>query len=216
PPARAEPPRQPLALVRVDLGVGPQSHDLASQDPSSNSGSKASRRRGPVPARRAPLPSSTLPPLLLTRLAPIMSFRSTCVRLAEHARTPLIRFPDRKAHHAHPPTAHPCAPQSVIDSFPRFQSAQQQAHPQLVNSANSSYGGSPTPGGNPASTGAGGAPQGSGAAQGKGQAIEGELPAWLRRSRPDEAEIDAVMSGGASTTPEVTRAYKQRWYTPQF
>ncbi|GAA5843957.1 hypothetical protein JCM9279_003686 [Rhodotorula babjevae] len=150
-----------------------------------------------------------------------MSFRSTVVRLAEHARTPLIRFPDRKSSHAHPATAHPCAPQSVIDSFSRFQDAQQ--NPQLVNSSNSSYGGSPTPGGNPARAGQGegraaaSSGSGSGASGGgaKGAAVD-ELPAWLRRTRPEEDEIEAVMSGGASTTPEITRAFKQRWYTPQF
>ncbi|GAA5945631.1 hypothetical protein JCM3775_005497 [Rhodotorula graminis] len=150
-----------------------------------------------------------------------MSLRSTVVRLAEHARTPLIRFPDRKSSHAHAPTAHPCAPQSVIDSFSRFQDAQQQ-NPQLVNSSNSSYGGSPTPGGNPAAARAGSSSSGSGSgtgagasAGGKGGAVD-ELPAWLRRTRPEEDEIEAVMSGGASTTPEITRAFKQRWYTPQF
>ncbi|GAA5914038.1 hypothetical protein JCM8208_005926 [Rhodotorula glutinis] len=150
-----------------------------------------------------------------------MSFRPTLVRLAEHARSPLIRFPDRKASHAHPATAHPCAPQSVIDSFSRFQDAQQ--NPQLVNSSNSSYGGSPTPGGNPARAGEGSGSaaasasgSAAGAGKGEGRGAVDELPAWLRRTRPEEDEIEAVMSGGASTTPEITRAFKQRWYTPQF
>ncbi|GAA5825249.1 hypothetical protein JCM3770_003171 [Rhodotorula araucariae] len=184
-----------------------------------------------------------------------MSFRQSLVRLAEHARTPLIRFPDRKAKprrarpkddlgadrrsarrphrtpqghradppallstlaydtDAHSPTAHPCAPQSVIDAFPRFQDA--QANPTLVRSASSSYGGSPNVG---AGTGAaqGSASGASASAQSVG--AESELPSWLRRSRwaPAEDEIEAVMSGGASVTPEITKAYQQRWYTPQF
>ncbi|BGP39209.1 hypothetical protein JCM10450v2_003164 [Rhodotorula kratochvilovae] len=141
-----------------------------------------------------------------------MSFRQTLVRLAEHARTPLIRFPDRKAKHAHAASAHPCAPQSVIDAFPRFQDA--QANPTLVRSASSSYGGSPAPGAGP--SGAQGA-QASGSGSGKALGAESELPPWLRRSRwaPAEDEIEAVMSGGASVTPEVTKAYQQLWYTPQ-
>ncbi|GJN89630.1 hypothetical protein Rhopal_002617-T1 [Rhodotorula paludigena] len=135
-----------------------------------------------------------------------MSFRQTLVRLAEHARTPLIRFPDRKApHKAHEATAHPCAPQSVIDNFARFQG--QQANPAAsAAQASSSYGG-------PAAHSQGGAGAG-----GKAVGAESELPERLRRSywsALSEEELDAVMSGGASATAPVTREYKLKWYTPQ-
>ncbi|GAA6014822.1 hypothetical protein JCM10207_002193 [Rhodosporidiobolus poonsookiae] len=135
-----------------------------------------------------------------------MSFRQSLVRLAQHARQPLMRFPDRAAKpSSHAAEPHPCAPQSTIDAFPRFQHAQQ--NPRTDFSQSSSYGGPNTP---PSSSSS------SGGAGGVVLSEEEQLPAWLRRSRyaPEEDELEAVMSGGASATT-MPNNYKNLWYQPQ-
>ncbi|BGP54971.1 hypothetical protein JCM8202_003481 [Rhodotorula sphaerocarpa] len=159
-----------------------------------------------------------------------MALRPTLLRLAEHARQPLIQFPNRKAQHASSdPAPHPLAPQSVIDSFSQFTEA--RANPQTVREADaassSSYGG-PTADelkrqGQGQGAGSGqpqGQGQGRGAAPAPGGVLESEsqLPAHLRRDRyaPTEEEIDAVMSGGATSAHEFTKQYQKLWYTPQF
>ncbi|GAA5987125.1 hypothetical protein JCM10908_001036 [Rhodotorula pacifica] len=163
-----------------------------------------------------------------------MSLRPTLVRLAQHARQPLIQFPDRsKAAHAssHPAEPHPCAPQSVIDNFSRFSEARknpQQHQPRATDAAASSSYGGPTSAelkgrgqgqGSSASTGGSGSGAGSGgAAAGGVLESESQLPKWLRRDRyaPTEEEMDAVMSGGATNSREFTKTYQKLWYTPQF
>ncbi|GAA5952426.1 hypothetical protein JCM8115_003599 [Rhodotorula mucilaginosa] len=151
-----------------------------------------------------------------------MSLRPTLVRLAQHARQPMMHFPDRKAPHGtHEPAPHPCAPQSVIDSFSRFSEARQNPiAPRQDAAASSSYGGGPTTG-ELKSQGQG---QGSGSSSAGGGSVggllenESQLPKWLRRDRyaPTEEEMDAVMSGGATNSREFTKAYQKLWYTPQF
>ncbi|GAA5861240.1 hypothetical protein JCM3774_002238 [Rhodotorula dairenensis] len=153
-----------------------------------------------------------------------MSLRPTLVRLAQHARQPLMRFPDRKAPHGTSEAGpHPCAPQSVIDSFSRFSEARQNPiAPRQDAAASSSYGG-------PTSaelktqgqgSGSGSSASGGAGAQGASGVLESEsqLPKWLRRDRyaPTEEEMDAVMSGGATNSREFTKAYQKLWYTPQF
>ncbi|GAA5908607.1 hypothetical protein JCM6882_003691 [Rhodosporidiobolus microsporus] len=133
-----------------------------------------------------------------------MSFRTSLVRLAQHARTPLIRFPDRTAKHSsHAATAHPCAPQSTVDAFSRFQHAQQ--NPRTDFSQSSSYGGPNAP------------PKTGGSSSGASLSSEEQLPAWLRRSRyaPTEEEIEAVMTGGASNSTPITKDYKLKWHIAQ-
>ncbi|GAA5841493.1 hypothetical protein JCM11251_007159, partial [Rhodosporidiobolus azoricus] len=119
-----------------------------------------------------------------------MSFRSSLVRLAQHARTPLIRFPDRKAKAAsRAAEPHPCAPQTTIDAFPQFQHAQKNPQPVAV-SQSSSYGGPNLP---PKTGGSSGASLGG----------EDQLPAWLRRNKyaPTEEEIEAVMVRSSTFIP---------------
>ncbi|BGP15136.1 hypothetical protein JCM10213_005403 [Rhodosporidiobolus nylandii] len=131
-----------------------------------------------------------------------MSFRASFARFAQHARQPLIRFPDRTAKHsAHAATAHPCAPQSTVDAFSRFQHAQQ--NPRTDFSQSSSYGGPDVP------------PSGKGS--GAILTSEEELPEWLRRTRwaPTEEELEAVMSGGASAATPVTKDYQLKWHIAQ-
>ncbi|GAA6042009.1 hypothetical protein JCM8097_009143 [Rhodosporidiobolus ruineniae] len=183
-----------------------------------------------------------------------MSFRASLQRLAQHARQPLIRFPDRsakrelllftanstsarlnrpntRAHgqweepgrstlpaearngpHAHTATAHPCAPQSTVDAFSRFQHSQQ--NPRTDFSQSSSYGGPATP-----PTGSGSGSVGAASSGGKGGvlSVEDELPEWLRRGRlpPVEDEIEAVMSGGATISTPVTKDYQLKWHIAQ-
>ncbi|GAA5886600.1 hypothetical protein JCM5296_005344 [Sporobolomyces johnsonii] len=119
-----------------------------------------------------------------------MSFRASLVRLAKEAqhRTPLIRFPDRKQQPAHhPATAHPCAPQSVVDAFSSFQQA--RANPRPSSSSSSGQ---------------------------KGQVYEEHsLPSWLRRKAPGEEEMEAVLSGGATEATPVTKDYQLKWHLAQ-
>ncbi|GAA5860415.1 hypothetical protein JCM8547_000297 [Rhodosporidiobolus lusitaniae] len=137
-------------------------------------------------------------------------FRATAVR---SARVSSMKFPNRAQkptlHSAQP---HPCAPQSAIDSFSRFQNSQQNPRAQL--SQQSSYGGPAQP--PHSSSGSSGS---SGVSGGKGSIVvsEEELPAWLRRTRRelDEAEIEAVNTGGATATTPITPDYKLKWYTAQ-
>ncbi|POY73646.1 hypothetical protein BMF94_3181 [Rhodotorula taiwanensis] len=157
-----------------------------------------------------------------------MSLRPSFIRLAQHARQPLMKFPDRKAQHAsHDPEPHPCAPKEVVEAFSRF--SEVRANPQLATrkadaAASSSYGG-PTAD----ELKRQGQGQGSGASSGSGQGkggvapggtleSESQLPAWLRRDRyaPTEEEIDAVMSGGATSSREFTKQYQKLWYTAQY
>ncbi|GAA5970651.1 hypothetical protein JCM11641_007386 [Rhodosporidiobolus odoratus] len=135
-----------------------------------------------------------------------MSLRVSLVRLAQHARQPLIRFPDRTAKpSSHAAEPHPCAPQETIDAFPRFQNSQK--NPQAQVSQSSSYGGPALP---PKTDGSSGGSS-------SGSVEQSDLPEWLRRSRwaPNEEEIEAVMTGGASATAPVTKDLKLKWYTPQ-
>ncbi|BGO90806.1 hypothetical protein NBRC10512_000131 [Rhodotorula toruloides] len=183
-----------------------------------------------------------------------MSFRQTLVRLAQHARQPSMRFPDRKAapqetaskrddlgdsrpaeavvdpHSSHSAEPHPCAPQSVIDTFSRFSEARSKPRSPHAEDANSSsYGGPVAQEGVGASASSSGslAGQGQGASKGVSSGGSGkpgvledetQLPAWLRRERwaPTEEEIEAVMTGGAANATPFTKAYQQKWYQPQF
>ncbi|GAA6059778.1 hypothetical protein JCM10212_003673 [Sporobolomyces blumeae] len=151
-----------------------------------------------------------------------MSFRPSVIRLAKEVqhRSPAIRFPDRKqAHHedSHQVAPHPCAPQSVIDNFPRFQQA--QANPAAAAAANSSSYGGPVDGSDAGGRDGSSAASSSGStsSSSSGAVEEWQMPAWLKRNRyaPTEAEIEAVQSGGATEATEVTRATKLTWYTEQ-
>ncbi|BGO98621.1 hypothetical protein RTG_00944 [Rhodotorula toruloides ATCC 204091] len=161
-----------------------------------------------------------------------MSFRQTLVRLAQHARQSSMRFPNRKAaHSSHSAEPHPCAPQSVIDTFSRFSEARSKPRSPHAEDANSSsYGGPVAQEGVGASSGSS-ASQEQGQSQGASKGVssggsgkpgvledETQLPAWLRRERwaPTEEEIEAVMTGGAANATPFTKAYQQKWYQPQF
>ncbi|GAA5892350.1 uncharacterized protein JCM6883_007328 [Sporobolomyces salmoneus] len=149
-----------------------------------------------------------------------MSFRTTLVRCAKEVqhRSPAIKFPDRKHadHSSHSVQPHPCAPQSVIDNFPRFQSTQSASFSGSQAGQNSSSYGGPV---DPSSQGQGqGSSSGSGSKGGRSAAIEEwEMPDYLKRRRyaPTELEIEAIQSGGATESTPVTRETKLTWYTEQ-
>ncbi|GAA6010100.1 hypothetical protein JCM11491_005867 [Sporobolomyces phaffii] len=150
-----------------------------------------------------------------------MSFRTTLVRCAKEVqhRSPAIGFPDRKhANHDsnHSVRPHPCAPQSVIDNFSRFQSAQSSTFAQSQSAQNSSSYGGPV---DPSSSTPSSAAQGSSSSSGGRSASieEWEMPQYLKRSKyaPSEMEIDAIQSGGATESTPVTRETKLSWYTEQ-
>ncbi|GAA5964854.1 hypothetical protein JCM3765_005802 [Sporobolomyces pararoseus] len=144
-----------------------------------------------------------------------MSFRTTLVRCAKEVqhRSPAISFPDRKHanHSSHSVQPHPCAPQSVIDNFSRFQSAQSSSFSSSQSAQNSSSYGGPV---DPSSQG-----QGQGSSKGsRGASIEEwEMPEYLKRRKyaPTESEIEAIQSGGATEATAVTRETKLTWYTEQ-
>ncbi|KAK4703535.1 small subunit ribosomal protein YMR-31, partial [Phenoliferia sp. Uapishka_3] len=136
-------------------------------------------------------------------------FRPTLARLATHApRKPSIHFPDRHAPHpSHAPAPHPYAPKEIIDAFPSFLA-------KLQASAKAKASGVPLSGP------AGGDAKGKGFSSSLPEAdFEGEwdMPVRFRRAvyAPAEAEIDAVLSGGATEAPVVSKAYKEKWYTAQ-
>ncbi|GAA5842406.1 hypothetical protein JCM3766R1_004405 [Sporobolomyces carnicolor] len=144
-----------------------------------------------------------------------MSFRPTLVRCAKEVqhRSPAIKFPDRKhaSHDAsHSVQPHPCAPQSVIDNFSRFQSARTASLSSSQAAQNSSSYGGPV---DPSSQGQGSSKQG-----GRSAAVEEwEMPEYLKRRKyaPTESEIEAIQSGGATESTPVTRETKLTWYTEQ-
>ncbi|ORY91538.1 hypothetical protein BCR35DRAFT_349351 [Leucosporidium creatinivorum] len=128
--------------------------------------------------------------------------------LASHApRTPMISFPDRSKTPQHSLGPHPCAPASIISSSPFLSN--------LSSNSNSSSSSQSKPLLGPA----GGQATGSGfqSSLPPAQYDESNLPAWLQRSRyaPLEDEVEAVLSGGASISPVVSKQYKEKWYTAQ-
>ncbi|SCV70885.1 BQ2448_3647 [Microbotryum intermedium] len=141
-----------------------------------------------------------------------MSFRASLRRLAAYApRQPSIHFPDRSAappHHI--PIPHPCAPSEILSSSPFLQS--------LSKRPTSAFEPNQAPK-TPLAGPAGGAAQGAGFASPEARYEEGDqdMPSWLNRGRyaPQEEEIEAVLSGGATAATEVTKAYKQKWWTAQ-
>ncbi|GAA5882230.1 hypothetical protein JCM16303_002293 [Sporobolomyces ruberrimus] len=153
-----------------------------------------------------------------------MSFRTTLVRCAKEAqhRSPAIKFPDRKhANHdsSHSIKPHPCAPQSVIDDFPRFKSSQSSSLSSSQAAQNSSSYGGPV---DPSSQGKDSpqtASSSGGGSGGSGQSVieEWEMPEYLKRTKyaPTESEIEAIQSGGATEATAVTRETKLTWYTEQ-
>ncbi|SGY79466.1 BQ5605_C008g05138 [Microbotryum silenes-dioicae] len=142
-----------------------------------------------------------------------MSFRASVRRLASHApRQPSIHFPDRSAVPAqHLATPHPCAPSEILSSSPFLQSlSKRQTTPTEPDQSPKT----------PLSGPAGGSADGAGfMGPPKAEYEEGDsgIPSWLNKARyaPGEEEIEAVLSGGATTTTEVTKAYKQKWWTAQ-
>ncbi|GAA5984586.1 hypothetical protein JCM5350_008148 [Sporobolomyces pararoseus] len=142
-----------------------------------------------------------------------MSFRTTLARCAKEVqhRSPAIKFPDRKHanHSSHSVQPHPCAPQSVIDNFSRFQSAQSSTFSSSQAAQNSSSYGGPV---DPSSQGQGSSKGGRGAS-----IEEWEMPEYLKRRKyaPTESEIEAIQSGGATEATAVTRETKLTWYTEQ-
>ncbi|SCZ98737.1 BZ3500_MvSof-1268-A1-R1_Chr7-1g09256 [Microbotryum saponariae] len=141
-----------------------------------------------------------------------MSFRASLRRLASHApRQPSIHFPDRSAapvHHL--ATPHPCAPSDILSSSPFLQSLSKRP-----TTPSEPHQGPKTPLSGPA----GGAEDGAGFVGPKADYEEGDsgMPSWLNKARyaPGEEEIEAVLSGGATAATEVTKAYKQKWWTAQ-
>ncbi|GAA5927276.1 uncharacterized protein JCM15063_005852 [Sporobolomyces koalae] len=146
-----------------------------------------------------------------------MSFRTTAIRLAKEVqhRSPAIRFPDRKASHEshHGVQPHPCAPQSVIDNFARFQNAQSSTFSASQAAQNSSSYGGPV---DPSSQQSSSSSSSSKRSQ-SGAIEEWEMPEYLKRKKyaPSEFEIDAIQSGGATEATPVTRDTKLTWYTAQ-
>ncbi|KAL8277870.1 hypothetical protein RQP46_009689 [Phenoliferia psychrophenolica] len=128
-------------------------------------------------------------------------FKASFARLATHApRKPSIHFPDRHAPHPpHSPAPHPYAPKEVVEAFQSFLARQHAAAS-----------------GAPLTGPAGGDGKGKGFASALPEAdCEGDwdLPARFARARysPEDAEIDAVLSGGATEAPVVTKAAKEKW-----
>ena len=102
------------------------------------------------------------------------------------------------------PAPHPCAPQSVIDSFSRFSEARQNPiAPRQDAAASSSYGGGPTSAELKSQGQGSGSSSSGGAAAGGVLENESQLPKWLRRDRyaPTEEEMDAVMVSFAPPPP---------------
>ncbi|KAK4057973.1 hypothetical protein OIO90_001192 [Microbotryomycetes sp. JL221] len=122
----------------------------------------------------------------------------------------------------HTPAVHPCAPADLASSSP-FLSSLPKTSSSSSNSASNKHGS--TKDNNESNPGpllgpAGGSAPGSGfdtSDAPQTQFEEWNLPAYLSRSRwaPSGDELDAIMTGGASLAPEVTKATKQKWYTAQ-
>ncbi|KAK4055609.1 hypothetical protein OIV83_000155 [Microbotryomycetes sp. JL201] len=150
----------------------------------------------------------------------LAALRPTTRVLANHARTPLISFPDRHSgHDSHGRTVHPCAPADLASSSP-FLSSLAASGASSSNAGSNKHGSSKdndTSG--PLLGPAGGSAPGSGFESDAPPTRyeEWNLPAHLSRSRwaPSGDELDAIMTGGASVTADVTRQIKQKWYTPQ-
>ncbi|CAO1615655.1 unnamed protein product [Jaminaea pallidilutea] len=120
------------------------------------------------------------------------------VRSAQHVRRPMIKFPDRtQAQDPQKPHPHPAAPQAVIDDFKHFQDVFKSGphfNPDKLESQAQSHARQETGMGKQASGGTGGS---------GGEVYEDihDLPPrfWKKPSAEmGQAEMDAIMSGGAT------------------
>ncbi|CAO1617340.1 unnamed protein product [Parajaminaea phylloscopi] len=148
--------------------------------------------------------------------------RNTLVRATQHVRRPMIKFPDRtQAQDPHTPHPHPAAPKQIAENFehfqetfrsgPHFDPKKLQSLEQASDEARSQFGQTDSqPGAGTVNKGKGAAGSSSSSSSPSSSSSQGvvedlhDLPPRFWR-KPiqfvDEAEMEAVMSGGASVAP---------------